>query len=89
MTLMHRSRHGFGDTGPPCSLMFQGPYDVRPDRCNPSHGDLESQPDDLEASTNGAYIPAFDASRPDDLGSVSLVVPCVPSAAIAMMDLCL
>ena len=55
-------------------MMFPGPYDVRPVRCDPSHGDLGSWPDDLEASAIGDYIPAYDASRPDDLGSVSLVV---------------
>ena len=52
-------------------MLFPGPYDVR---CDPSHGDLGSWPDDLKASPIGDYIPACDASRPDDLGSMSLVV---------------
>ena len=55
-------------------MMFPGPYDVHPVRCDPSHGDLGSWPDDLEASTIGSYIPAWDACRPDDLGSMSLVM---------------
>ena len=38
------------------------------------HGNLGYWPNDLEASTTGNCIPTCDASRPDDLGSMSLVV---------------
>ena len=58
--------HYCGYTSPPCSMLFQGPCDVRTMTSN--LGLLTSRPPALAT----AYL--IRCPRPDDLGSVSLVV---------------